>query len=332
MSRRLGVVAFGVALVIAGALPVTVAAAGGLAIPGYTGAGEVAAPGGDEHYVAHQKRDGSTVVRALGQTGSALRSTTVSGRFVIPAVALDGSPGGLSADETALVLIQPRQCFPQSETHLAILDAQSLALRERLTLHGDFSFDAISPDGSHIYLIEYLAPNDPTKYAVRAYDAIAGSLLPEPIVDPDEPGDEMRGYPVTRVTSPDGRWAYTLYDGGGKYPFVHALDTLEGRAVCIDLPAFAHHGAYNSQLRVNSDGGLLTLARKREPVAVIDTETFSVSRPSAAPSAGQEADSEDGGMAWSLIASAAVVTLVAVGGLTTLHRRRGRRFAAGDVR
>ncbi len=94
---------------------------------------------------------------------------------MIPAVALDGSPGGLSADGTTLVLIQPRKRFPQRETHLAILDAQSLVLRERLTLRGDFSFDAISPDGSHIYLIQYLSPRDPTEYAVRAYDAVAGT-------------------------------------------------------------------------------------------------------------------------------------------------------------
>ena len=79
----------------------------------------------------------------------------------------------------------------------------------------------------------------------------------------------MRGYPLTRVASPDGRWAYTLYDGGGKHPFVHALDTLEGRAVCIDLPAFAYQGANNGRLSISSDGGLLTLVHRREPVAVI---------------------------------------------------------------
>ena len=255
MARRLHAVSFGVALVIAGAFPAT-AMADGLPIPGvYTDPGGVAAPSGNEHYVTRRGNDDSTLVRALGENGHALRSTTLSGRWVIPAVALDGSPGGLSADETTLVLIQPRTRFPQRETHLALLDAQSLAPRNRLTLRGDFSFDAISPDGSHIYLIQYLSRDDPTKYAVRAYDAVAGTLLPEPIVDPDEAADEMRGYPLTRAASPDGRWAYTLYDGGGKHPFVHALDTLEGQAVCIDLPDFAHQGANNGQLRISSDGG-----------------------------------------------------------------------------
>jgi DNA-binding beta-propeller fold protein YncE len=158
-------VALGVALVIASAFPAT-AMADGLPIPGvYTDPAGVAAPGGKEHYVTRQEGDDSTVVRALGQNGRLLRSTTVSGRFVIPAVALDGSPGGLSADETTLVLIQPRRRFPQSETHLEVLDAPSLVLKERRRLRGDFSFDAISPDGSHIYLIEYLSRRDPTEYA-----------------------------------------------------------------------------------------------------------------------------------------------------------------------
>jgi hypothetical protein len=331
MNRRLHAVTFGVALTIAGTFPTT-AVADGLPIPGvYTDPGGVATPGGKEHYVTRGQKDDSTLVRALAQNGHVLRSTTVSGRLVVPAVALDGSPGGLSADGSTLVLIQPRKRFPQPETHLVILDAQSLFLRDRLTLHDDFSFDAISPDGSHIYLIQYLSPHDPTEYAVRAYDAVAGSLLPEPIVDPDEAqSDEMRGYPLTRVASPDGRWAYTLYDGGGKHPFVHALDTLEGRAVCIDLPDFALGGpANNDHLRISSDGGLLTLVHRREPAAVIDTETFRVSKPSDSRPTGQELDAGDSGVSSWLIVAAAVVALATVVALSAFHRRRSQRFAAG---
>ncbi|MEK6326024.1 MAG: hypothetical protein AABM66_00665 [Actinomycetota bacterium] len=333
MKFRLHAVAFGIALVIAGAFPAT-ALADGLPTPGvYTDPEGIVALDGNEHYVTRSEKDDSTLVRALSQSRRVLGSTTVSGRFVIPAVALDGSPGGLSADGTTLVLIQPRKRFPQRETHLAILDAQSLLLRKRLTLHGDFSFDAISQDGSHIYLIQYLSPRDPTEYAVRAYDAVAETLLPEPIVDPDEESDEMRGYPLTRVASPDGRWAYTLYDGGGKHPFVHALDTLKGRAVCIDLPGFAHQGhSANGWLRISSDGAVLTLVHRREPTAVIDTETFKVSKPSDPRPTGQEVDSGDSGVAWSLIASGAVVALAAVGGLSALRRRRSEQLAAGDAR
>ena len=48
----------------------------------------------------------------------------------------------------------------------------------------------------------------------------------------------MDGYPLTRVTSADGRWVYTLYQNGGVggYPFIHALDTVRGVAHCIGVP------------------------------------------------------------------------------------------------
>src|SRR5579862_7396280 len=46
----------------------------------------------------------------------------------------------------------------------------------------------------------------------------------------------MQGSPVTRTTSADGRWVYTLYTNQGGYPFVHALDTVLGVAHCVGLP------------------------------------------------------------------------------------------------
>ena len=92
-----------------------------------------------------------------------------------------------------------------------------------------------------MYLIHYPQPRDPTAYEVRAYDLRRGGLLHDPIVDPDEPGEEMAGWPQTRSLSPDGRWAYTLYLPAQRdhLPFIHALDTERGTAVCIDLDALA---------------------------------------------------------------------------------------------
>ena len=46
----------------------------------------------------------------------------------------------------------------------------------------------------------------------------------------------MSGLPMSRAPrAASGRWAYTLYDGAGEHPFVHALDTEQRTAVCIDL-------------------------------------------------------------------------------------------------
>ena len=145
-------------------------------------------------------------------------------------------------------------------------DPRTSGLRDVITLRGDFSFDALSPNGRLLYLVEYLSPDDPSRYLVRLYDLKAHRLLPDPIIDPREVGDVMRGMPVTRSYSPDGRFAYTLYDGAGEHPFIHALDTVEKSARCIDL-----HGLMGFQrlgdlkLDVSPDGGAIAVTLGREP-------------------------------------------------------------------
>ena len=155
-----------------------------------------------------------------------------------------------------------------------------LRLRRRFTLRGDFSYDALSPDGRALFLINYLSARDPTRYRVRVYDLARRRLDPKPIVDPREPPDAMNGLPMTRVTSRDGRWAYTLYDGAGKHPFIHALDTTERRAVCIDLrdPAFARNPG-KLRLRL-AGGGRLEVLRAGGARSRPSTRGASVSEPS----------------------------------------------------
>jgi hypothetical protein len=327
MARRiLGLTLGAITLGILASAPT--AAADGLPVPGViTPSGGV--PGADgTHYISHTRR-GTTTIRELGRGDALLRTATVPGRFTVPAVALDGSPGGLSADGSTLALIRPRTSFPQSETYLLILDANGLGVRDRLTLKGDFSFDAISPDASLLYFIQYLSPRDPTRYAVRAYDVAAGQFRAKPIVDPNEEDpDEMRGYPLTRTVSPDGRWAYTLYDGAGKNPFIHALDTSQGRAVCIDTPSLAGRRDLDQlNLTVSRDGTALTVAHGTPPLALVNTETFEVSnRSEPAPRTGT-GNSEP----WRLIAPTAVVLLLGGGALFLILRRRGGDLAAGDA-
>ena len=245
----------------------------------------------------------------------------------MPAVALDGSPGGLSANGGTLALIKPRVTFPQSHTRLVLLGTQPLGVQRRLNLQGDFSFDAISPDGSRLYLIQYLSPRDPTQYAVRSLDTQTGHLIPGAIVDPDEqnPG-EMRGYPITRATSPDGSWAYTLYSGSNK-PFVHALDTADGSAHCIDLPKLGGGSTYSDHLRMSPDGTSLSIiGRTGQSLAVVDTTTLEASAPAAKSELSPEGSSSNGGAPWTLIALAAGL---GAGGLALAHRRRRAMAATG---
>src|SRR4051794_8815459 len=233
----------------------------GLPVAGVN-AGPEGVAGGAVRYVTLDGARGTVVAAVARAGGKVLRSRALPGRLTIPAVAYDGTPSGLSADGHTLVLLRPRLSFPQRRTRLAVLDARTLRLRRTLDLRGDFSFDAVAPGGRALYLIQYVSPTDPTRYDVRAYDVAAGRLRPGAIVDPRERDEKMRGFPVTRAMSPDGRWAYTLYDGGGHAPFVHALDTATGHARCIDLPG--RSGAF--ALRLRATAGHVDVLRRRRAV------------------------------------------------------------------
>ena len=102
-----------------------------------------------------------------------------------------------------------------------------------------WSFDALSPDGGLMYLVQYRDFRNPLDYRVRQYDVRGDVLRGGAIVDPDEPEEKMTGVPVSRATSPDGATVYTLY-GGGEETFIHALHTEIGQADCIDLEMFGH--------------------------------------------------------------------------------------------
>ena len=313
--RRLILGLLGSAAIVSGA-GAAAASADGLPVLGVdVGSKGVTVPDAAARYVTLWSGPKTTVVARVRRNGGRVdRSRLLEGTFTVPAVAYDSSASGLSADGKVLVLIQPRVSFPRARTSFAVLDARHLRVVKVLRLKGDFSFDAISRSGKRIYLIQYLSANDPTKYAVRAFDVGAGRLLPEPVVDPHEPDEQMRGQPLSRAMSPDGRWAYTLYDGNGKTPFVHALDTSRATARCIDLDALG--GAENLwRLRLSIRGGGKQLAVRdgSQTELVVSTRTFAVSSPSAPVAASQESSltwpwaAGAGALALALAAAALVV-------------------------
>jgi hypothetical protein len=271
----------------------------------------VTLPAGRDTVVARIDRGGGQVVA----------SQLLPGVFTIPAVALDGTPGGLSADGRTLVLIRPRPGFPQRRTQLRVLGTGALKVRGELTLRGDFSYDAITPDGERLYLIQYTSRFNPTHYRVRAYDLAAGRLVPGAIIDPREPDEKMRGYPLTRAASPDGRWAYTLYDGDGAHPFIHALDTANGTAACIDLDALAGRPDLGA-LRLSVGGETVTLRAPDGPVLVVDRASFAVREPETATRPAP-ARAADGGsdVPWTAVGvGAAAIALIAAAALAGLRR------------
>ena len=158
-------------------------------------------------------------------------------------------------------------------------------LRPRFSFHlrGDFSLDAVSPDGRRLFFIEQTSARDLTRYAVRVYDLAARRLDPRPVVDPAEADEPMRGSPIARASSADGRWAYTLYDGNGTHPFVHALDTAAARAKCVDLDALAGRGDLPAlRLTTGRDGGIVVREPSRgRALLMLDPDSFQVREPFA---------------------------------------------------
>jgi hypothetical protein len=176
----------------------------------------------------------NTVVSAIRTSGGAtLQTQTVEGAYGIPTITQSGLTAGLFHDGSAFVL---QNVGIEKTSSFVILGAQDLAARATITLQGTFGFDALSPDASKLYLIQHTSSQDVQHYVVRAYDLSTHTLLPGRIADKTQKDWVMQGWAVSRVTTADGRWAYTLYANPGGYPFIHALDTVNGVAHCVGLP------------------------------------------------------------------------------------------------
>jgi hypothetical protein len=287
----------------------------------------VTAGGGGSRYVTLPSTNGSLLLRIRRDGGQVEASRVLPRALVIPAVAYDGTATGLSADGRTLVLAAARSTFPRRRSGFAVLDARRLRTRFAFRLRGDFTLDAVSPDGQRVFLIEQTSRRDLTRYAVRAYDIGARRLDPRPVVDPAEADEPMRGSPLARASSADGRWAYTLYDGNGTHPFIHALDTAQAQAKCIDLDQLAGRDDLPGlNLTVDRSGAIVVREPiMRRPLLAIDPHSFAVRAPSAIrPSTPRPAPAADNGVPWLpvLAASAALLALVAAGARAARRNRR----------
>ena len=136
-----------------------VAAADGLPVVGID-ARPVSPPGGKLAYVTRRAGRDTALEVIDADSERRLRRVLLPGRLTVPAIAYDSTPSGITPDGRKLVLITPRRAFPRAETSFAIVDTERLRIRRTLRLKGDFSYDAISPDGRTMYLIHYTSPGD----------------------------------------------------------------------------------------------------------------------------------------------------------------------------
>jgi hypothetical protein len=223
----------------------------------------------------------STIVAAVrARDGHVLQSKVVQGFYGVPLVTYDGTAGGLSGDGKSLALASYGPYPGQAgKTRFALLSTRTLGVLRQVVLPGSWSYDAISPDGSMLYLVEHISAGPNPRYRVRSYDLKARRLVPGAIVDRLENESVMDGQPVTRATSSDGRWAYTLYAREKHEPFVHALDTTRREAFCVDLPLrLGQAKQMELRLRLAAGRSTLSVTRNGRPLAAIDTRSFEVQR------------------------------------------------------
>ncbi len=209
--------------------------------------------------------------------GKTVRERVVRGALGVPAITFEGLAEGAFANGRRLVLASSVY-EDQRHTTFVTLDTWTLRPLRTIRLRGSFAFDALSPNGRRLYLLQYPQGLDGgIHYVVRSLNMRTGRLEPGAIVDKTEPDERMSGIALGRAWSTSGTWAYTLYSGGESHAFVHALNTRTRTARCIDLPwaGAAQSILQNVQLAVRR--GVLTLTEPGGGVlARVDTRTFRV--------------------------------------------------------
>jgi hypothetical protein len=169
------------------------------------------------------------------QPGTGGASRTVPGAWRLPTIGEDPTPVGVSEDGRTIVLVEAAATGPgRTETRFAILRRSLTGEPRIVTLAGAFDFDAISADGSVLYVVEHLAGPPAAHYQVRALDVATGTLREGAVADKNLLDEAMGGYPISQLRRHDGM-VFTLYRGA-EHPFIHALSTLDAWALCIDLP------------------------------------------------------------------------------------------------
>jgi len=186
--------------------------------------------------VAATAAHGTTLVKELEvQQEPPGRSQSIEGEWRLPTIGADPPPVGVSADGQTIVLIEAGAGAGDGASRFAILSRTFDTKPKIVELSGSFEYDALSPDGSTLYLVEHLAGPPDGHYQVRAVDTATGTLREGIVVDKQVLNEPMAGYPIAQLRQSNG-FVFTLYRGA-EHPFIHALSSADGWAVCIDLPA-----------------------------------------------------------------------------------------------
>ena len=257
----------------------------------------VASPDGSIYYALEGSAP-TTLRWTEAKTGRSITQLTLPGEYAF-ANAAGPAPTGFSPNGRWLVLVGE----VGAKSSFAIVDTSLVKLAAFAEVPGPFMYDAISDDGTSLYLIEQITPeaarelpgvNAAYGYRVRVYDVPAERMSETLVVDvklaaqTDGNNAEtrldgiMNGIYQSSVPSRDGRWNFSFYYNPNRGPFIHVLHLDSRSAFCIlDLPLVS--GGFEKRLgwslALTASGR--TLYAVNGPlglVSVIDATTLKVGR------------------------------------------------------
>ena len=262
----------------------------------------VASPDGSVHYALEGSAP-TTLRWTDAKTGRAITQLTLAGAYAFANEA-GPAPAGFSPNGRWLVLVGESG----AKSSFAIVDTSLVRLAAFAEVPGPFTYDAISDDGSSLYLIERITPeaarelpgvNATYGYRVRVYDVPAGKMSETLVVDvklaaqTDGNNAETRldgimsGIYQSSVPSRDGRWNFSFYYNPTRGPFIHVLHLDSRSAFCIlDLPLVS--GGFEKRLGWSlaltpSGKTLYAVNGPLGLVSVIDATTLKVGRTVTVP-------------------------------------------------
>jgi len=262
----------------------------------------VASPDGSVYYALEGSAP-TTLRWTDAKTGRAITQLTLAGAYAFANEA-GPAPAGFSPNGRWLVLVGESG----AKSSFAIVDTSLVRLAAFAEVPGPFTYDAISDDGSSLYLIERITPeaarqlpgvNATYGYRVRVYDVPAGKMSETLVVDvklaaqTDGNNAETRldgimsGIYQSSVPSRDGRWNFSFYYNPTRGPFIHVLHLDSRSAFCIlDLPLVS--GGFEKRLGWSlaltpSGKTLYAVNGPLGLVSVIDATTLKVGRTVTVP-------------------------------------------------
>lgn len=223
-------------------------------VPRWVVPGAVAAPDGSAVFASESKKEGGLMgaeTTRFWRIDPRTGAKTDVGKWVVPG----GEPVQVFAVEPGGAQVALAS-FDGDRTQILPFDPATGGPNAKPMFDGHLEPEAFSIDRQRIFA----ARSFPDHYRITTLDIAKAEQYPTSNYDKTSPPEDMYGYVIQAVLTPDRTHLATLYrdpHATDHTAFVHLLDLEHGYTVCIDLPAPFGTGApgYDA-MRVNADGTL----------------------------------------------------------------------------